>query len=357
MQTVSLVRESPISTSYRASVIKNSFDFQKDVSSFSLSVDVDLDFDWQVGLIIGSSGTGKSTIAKELFGEVVASYEYGGKSVVDDMPKPSTIEQITNAFSSVGFSSVPSWLKPYDVLSNGEKARVDLARMILEQKEVVVYDEFTSYLDRTVAQTCARSVEKVIRRDNKKFVGITCHTDVLSFMEPDWVIDTDTATMTRYPRGSLCRKQIDVVFRKGRDLERVWRVLGPYHYLAHTHKKGIPFVVAEIEGRIAGMFSWSRYPHPKAKNIMIGHRLVVHPDFQGLGLASKLLDFVGAILKKEKSRLRFVSSSMSVKAMLLRNKKWVIDRVGRVSSVGGSSSVGTKNSNGRISFSCEYLGA
>ena len=42
-------------------------------------------------------------------------------TVVDDMSKNVSIDDITKMFYSVGFGSVPSWLKPYSVLSNGEK--------------------------------------------------------------------------------------------------------------------------------------------------------------------------------------------------------------------------------------------
>ena len=49
------------------------------------------------------------------------------------MPSYCSVSDITNAFNSVGFSSPPSWLKPYSVLSNGQKMRVDLARSILEK--------------------------------------------------------------------------------------------------------------------------------------------------------------------------------------------------------------------------------
>ena len=80
------------------------------------------DKEWNIGLIVGGSGTGKSTIAKEIFGkEYFDNFEYKSKSVIDDMPKEKSIKEIEMAFTSVGFSSPPSWLKPYGVLSNGEK--------------------------------------------------------------------------------------------------------------------------------------------------------------------------------------------------------------------------------------------
>lgn len=107
------------------------------------------------------------------------------------MPK-KTINDITMVFTSVGFSSPPSWLKPYYVLSNGEKMRVDLARNILDEKELIVFDEFTSVVNREVAKTCSFAISKAIRKSNKKFVAVACHYDIAEWLEPDWIYNTDS---------------------------------------------------------------------------------------------------------------------------------------------------------------------
>jgi len=107
------------------------------------------------------------------------------------MPKNKSIKEIEKTFTSVGFASPPSWLKPYDVLSNGEKMRVDLARSILEDKEVIVFDEFTSVVNREVAKTSSYAISKAVRKQNKKFIAVACHKDIIDWLEPDWIYDTD----------------------------------------------------------------------------------------------------------------------------------------------------------------------
>ena len=91
----------------------------------------------------------------------------------------------------VGFATVWSWLKPYSVLSNGEKMRVDLAKSILSEKEIIVFDEFTSVVDRTIAKTASFAIQKAIRKLNKKFVAVACHYDIVDWLEPDWIYDTN----------------------------------------------------------------------------------------------------------------------------------------------------------------------
>lgn len=140
----------------------------------------------------GGSGTGKTTIAKELFGDSYTyQMEYSAACVLDDMPKGKSVKEIEMAFTSVGFASAPSWLKPYDVLSNGEKMRVDLARCLLDDRDVVVFDEFTSVVDRNVAKTASCAISKAVKRSGKRFVAVACHKDIIEWLEPDWIYDTD----------------------------------------------------------------------------------------------------------------------------------------------------------------------
>ncbi len=78
---------------------------------------------WQIGLIVGSSGAGKTTIAKRMFGQenYHVGYEWKQSNLLDDFSKENGVKEITDALSHVGFSSPPHWLLPYHVLSNGQK--------------------------------------------------------------------------------------------------------------------------------------------------------------------------------------------------------------------------------------------
>lgn len=179
-------------SSFRVKSVMGMFDLDSSHIKEHFVGNIDLPAEWQVGIIYGASGTGKSTIANELFHEeLIKGYEYTHSSVVDDMPEGRTIKEITQAFSSVGFSSPPSWLKPYSVLSNGEKMRVDLARAILSDQNTIVFDEYTSVVNREVAKVGSFAIQKAIRKTNKKFVAVACHSDIIDWLEPDWIFCTD----------------------------------------------------------------------------------------------------------------------------------------------------------------------
>src|ERR1035441_1967268 len=129
---------------------------------------------WNVGMIVGPSGCGKSTLAREMFGkELIQGFDWSpNKSIVDDFPASMGIKEITALLSQVGFSSPPSWLRPFSCLSNGEQFRVILARAMSENSELFVIDEFTSVVDRTVAQIGSAALAKAIRQSNRRMIAV-----------------------------------------------------------------------------------------------------------------------------------------------------------------------------------------
>ncbi len=114
------------------------------------------------------------------------------ESILDDFPASLQVNDITKNLCSVGFASPPDWLKNYEALSQGEKMRVDIARALSLDQDLIVFDEFTSVVDREIAKVSAYAISKAVRRTNKKFIAVTCHYDVIDWLEPDWVFCTDS---------------------------------------------------------------------------------------------------------------------------------------------------------------------
>ena len=73
--------------------------------------------------------------------------------------------------------------------------RCDLARAMLTDGELFVFDEFTSVVDRNVAKIGSFAIQKAIRKGGgKKMIAVGCHFDVEDWLLPDWVFDTNTMT-------------------------------------------------------------------------------------------------------------------------------------------------------------------
>ena len=191
MPTFDIVKKNTVKNTFRVQKIMSDFDVKPEHSNERFKGEIIYPENWQIGLIVGGSGTGKTTIAKQLYGELIEDdFEYTSASVIDDMPCDD-VKTIERMFYTVGFGSVPSWLKPYHVLSNGEKMRVDLARKLLSE-DFIVFDEFTSVVDRQVAKTMCIAIKKAMKHfPNKKFVAISCHYDIIEYLEPDWLFDTN----------------------------------------------------------------------------------------------------------------------------------------------------------------------
>jgi ABC-type ATPase with predicted acetyltransferase domain len=143
-------------------------------------------------------------ISKELFGDnYITHYKYDDRSIVDNFGD-CDINLIINTLTSVGLASTTTWLKPYKVLSGGEKMRCDLAKALLSNDNLIVFDEFTSVVDRNIAKIGSFVVQKNIRRNNKKFIAVGCHFDVEDWLMPDWVFNTND--MTFYVNNDIKKK-------------------------------------------------------------------------------------------------------------------------------------------------------
>lgn len=214
MSHFNIIKENKPSRSFRVASVMGTYDLQTECVREQFIGDIDLPDKWNIGLIVGRSGTGKTTIAKELFGDyLVCNFKYTHDSILDDMPINKSANDICQALNSVGFSSPPNWLKPYAVLSNGEKMRCDIARAILEDNEMFVFDEYTSVVDRNVAQIGSFALQKAIRRKDKKFIAVTCHFDVQDWLMPDWVFNTDTMIFTTFNIDELKKKDQQSILR------------------------------------------------------------------------------------------------------------------------------------------------
>ena len=149
--------------SYRAQRVKSLFNAENGCN-FDLEVEVDLDWDWNIGVIVGPSGSGRTSIGKMIFGDnKIHDYTKGWdntKPIIDCIAPDGDFNEVTGALANVGLGSVPSWLRPFGVLSNGEQFRAGLARIICEKPDQIVVDEFTSVIDRQIAKVGSQASKK-----------------------------------------------------------------------------------------------------------------------------------------------------------------------------------------------------
>lgn len=152
------------------------------------------DFKWNVGVLCGNSGSGKSTLLSTLGEPKNPIYDYS-KSIISQFPHMSE-HDVCELLSSVGLSSVPVWLHKPNELSNGERARLDLCWILANAKEneIILYDEFSSVINRAVAKSMSYALQRYVREKNLKIILASCHFDIIEWLNPDWVFNLNKQT-------------------------------------------------------------------------------------------------------------------------------------------------------------------
>jgi len=146
--------------------------------------------DYNIGLIVGSSGSGKSLLLNDFGTQTFFKWD-NNEAVCSQFGSYKDAEK---KLMGVGFNSIPQWLVPYNILSTGQRYRVDLAKTI---KSNSVYDEFTSVIDRPTALGLSKSLQRLIRtEDYKNVVFASVHEDIIPYLQPDWVYNTVDHTLT-----------------------------------------------------------------------------------------------------------------------------------------------------------------
>jgi len=143
---------------------------------------------YNIGMIVGASGSGKSQILKHHFD--LDRFESGWKPYKAIVSHFETPDEAIEKLFACGLASVPTLCKPFHVLSNGEQYRATVARKL---RDGMILDEFTSEVNRETAKSLSVALSKYIRRRNiKNVVLVSCHKDIIDWIEPDWVFDCDS---------------------------------------------------------------------------------------------------------------------------------------------------------------------
>ena len=321
MPSIDLVVTSEIEETFRVAQIKGMFDLSlKDKLSHAWKMDLPIEgWDWNVGLIAGPSGSGKTSIARHVFGEYLhTGFSWSeNKAIVDGFPPDVSLREVIETLTAVGFSSPPSWCKTFRVLSNGEKFRAELARALIEYegRPMFVMDEFTSVVDRTVARIGSCAVSNAIRRRGGRMIALSCHYDIVDWLEPDWILDLKN---NAFIRRRLRRPEISLEMCSVP--RTTWTMFAKHHYLSGDINRSAQYYGCFWGPELVAFAAV--LPSCGHKGIRRVHRLVVLPDYQGVGIGKALLAMLGDYYGTQGLRLTITSSHPGIVRGLAKDPHW-----------------------------------
>ncbi len=281
---------------------------------------------WRVGLILGPSGSGKTAIARKHYGAgLYPGFDWSAERAIVDQFDARSFDELVAACASVGLGSLPSLARPYATLSGGERFRCDVVKALLDfgaERDVVAIDEFTSLLDRNAARAGAIALRNAFDRNvfgKTRLVAITCHADVETWLEPDWTLDMTTG---RLRRGRLRRPELQ--FRLYEGGRRFWPLFRRDHYLngALNRASRVFIATSREDGRERPVAFIAIMQLEGWRGVKRVHRLVVRPEYQGIGLGGALLSAIAQRVAREGATLRIISGNLFFLRKLARSKNW-----------------------------------
>ncbi len=356
---MNIVVESHIVETPRVLQLRGLFDLPASrTSRLEWSVSLPLDErSWNVGLLTGPLGCGKSTVARHLWPDALAASARqtwpADRAIVDAFPVGLGIKEVASLLSSVGFSSPPAWLRPYGVLSTGQQFRVTCARLLGEaiaSPSLIVLDEFTSVVDRTVAQVGSAALARTVRARDLRFVAVTCHEDVIDWLQPDWVYRPAENAFT----WRSLRRRPNIPLEVCRCPGSAWRLFAPHHYLNHALAPSAWCFVATWNSRPVAFSAWLPFVgagRPARRE----HRTVTLPDFQGVGIGHALGGLIASLWRGLGYRATSTTTHPGLIHARQRSHFWMMRRAPSLAA-GRERGLALRHATTRLTAGFEYTG-
>lgn len=248
-------------------------------------VDIELPDDFEIMYITGESGSGKSTILKEL-------------ATIPDIEIPNTHlfewgdkqKETLRILTLVGLGDAVLFLSKYNQLSDSQQARARISLQLINDLDVLVVDEFLSTLDRETAKSVAYCIQKVVRKMGKKAIFVTAHNDLENYLKPDvlitgkafpsaWEVENKKVTDKNEILGRCTFEYKDKFFYK--ELR-----LGELHYKGKYTGGTKEYLAVMLEKRCIGILVSTYRRHDGGRRIS---RVVIHPSYRGVGIGKELI--------------------------------------------------------------------
>ncbi|MCD6528756.1 ATP-binding cassette domain-containing protein [Candidatus Bathyarchaeota archaeon] len=261
--------------------------------------------------ITGDSGSGKSVLLramkKDLGDEAIDIDEV---KVDPDKPIVETIgerfDEALELLSRVGLNDAYLFLRRYSELSEGQKYRYKLAKLMESGKQWWVMDEFCSTLDRDTAKIVAFNVQKQARRMGKAVIAATTHTDLLEDLAPSVHIHKGWGKKIEvkyYPNRINRECSIVREMRIEEGAYRDYKQLSDFHYRSKASPYPRKIFTLKRGSEVCGVIVYNHPPmNVKGRSLVWKgsfdklrselstiSRVIIHPKYRSVGLGQKIV--------------------------------------------------------------------
>ena len=263
--------------------------------------------------LTGDSGSGKSVLLKAVVGDLKPQEAVRMSDVEVDPDKPlietvgKTTEEGLRLLSKVGLNDAFLFVRRYSQLSDGQRYRYRLAKLIESGAQWWIMDAFCATLDRETAKIVAYNVQKLARKLGKAVIAATTHTDLFEDLAPSVHIHKRFGReidVKYYPNRlrNQCSLLDEMTVEEGSYTD--WKEIAPFHYRSHrvaflqkifVLKRGdqvcgavvyvCPMGAAPCRSRVLKIESMKELNEKLARVA----RVVVHPKYRTIGASVKLL--------------------------------------------------------------------
>ncbi|MCW4046597.1 MAG: GNAT family N-acetyltransferase [Candidatus Bathyarchaeota archaeon] len=267
-------------------------------------------------LITGDSGSGKSVLLKALGRDIKQGMHATAINIADIKPDPNkplietvgkTTEEALELLSKVGLNDAFLFLRTYEQLSDGQKYRYKIAKMMESQAQFWIMDEFAATLDRDTAKIVAYNLQKLARQQGKAVLAATTHTDLAEDLAPSVHVHKrfgKEITINYYPNTPAKECSLTREMRIEEGTTSDWRKLAGFHYRSHKIAAPRKIFCLKRGDELCGVIVYC-YPPPTCfgrrlvlpkmsmkelnEKLSIISRVVVQPKYRTIGLGTKLV--------------------------------------------------------------------
>jgi ABC-type transport system involved in cytochrome c biogenesis ATPase subunit/GNAT superfamily N-acetyltransferase len=262
--------------------------------------------------ITGDSGSGKSVLLRAIRSDL-------GEEAVDlsevyvDSDKPlietvgATVEEGLELLSKVGLNDAFLFLRSYSQLSDGQKYRYRIAKLIESKKQWWLMDEFCACLDRDTAKIIAFNLQKIARQQGKAVIAATTHSDLFEDLNPSVHVYKrfgEEIQINYYPNHPAHECSLIREMKVEQGSRADWQKLCVFHYRGHKTSVARKIFRLVRGEELCGVIVYS-YPPPACygrrlviprmtmqeinKQLSTINRVVIHPKYRTIGLGAKLI--------------------------------------------------------------------